>query len=49
MILSFIIIENYNIIMVNLKLPGGSVKKLYEEVGKSSVCGKNRVIYKKVS
>nr|QPI16882.1 MAG: hypothetical protein NIOZUU159_00379 [Virus NIOZ-UU159] len=35
--------------MINLKLPGGSVKKLYEEVGKSSVCGKNRVIYKKVS
>lgn len=30
-------------------LAGGSVKKRYEEVGKKSVCGKKRVIYKKTS
>jgi hypothetical protein len=30
-------------------LVGGYTKKRYEEVGKKSVCGKKRVIYKKTS
>jgi len=27
---------------------GGSVKKPYEEIGKKSICGKKRVVYKRV-
>lgn len=27
---------------------GGGVKKAYEEVGKKSICGKKRVVYKRV-
>lgn len=32
-----------------MNISGGGVKKAYEEIGKKSVCGKKRVVYKRVS